>query len=598
VPMPDDKRGGRSSGPALRPISASRPPPQIPSMGDSDLPLPSDRRAGSSFKAFAPVTGALAEKLQEWKEAQLPEEQLIQFHRTAFGALAALLALQALAPTAVPSLWWAFISQPLILQFPSNVVGGFWYVLGVTLWLSYGAYHVTQGALLSRTRSGWPWSPMQTLGFALIPLYNVYGSWVLFKEAFTRLGAESEQQGRVVQARSALLGAMLLILVTWGLQLASDLGLEIPDIGIQSAAWARAAAELATLGLAFSMMRKVIHRLTEEGGYYPEEGEEPSHPLSRGPSGPASGLTIMVLMMLLIGGITIYYSRREALECPLGASLTTTAIGSGQRALYCAKDGFPEGPWRVRTKAGVEQFSYRKGEINGEYRSWYPGGQLRETGAYFGKKKAGQWTYFSETGVKLEEVQYSESLKDGISVKYFANGKVAEQRNYTMGKLNGKFTAFHENGAKAEQGEYKDGNKVGHWSSWNPSGLSVEEKDYTPVKGDRDSAGTQGAPGSTETPGTPGTQVAGAVEAPAPAPTLHEVTEQRFFAGRTPEWWGDRLTRLKQRVQTGDLEARVYDLTKRRAQLNGLEVMDAQSEVKVRVALTASAPPPQGGGKP
>ncbi|HZN91340.1 MAG TPA: hypothetical protein VFB81_01495, partial [Myxococcales bacterium] len=250
------------------------------------------------------------------------------------------------------------------------------------------------------------------------------------------------------------------------------------------------------------------------------------------------------------------------------------------------------------TKAGVEQFSYRKGEINGEYRSWYPGGQLRETGAYFGKKKAGQWTYFSETGVKLEEVQYSESLKDGISVKYFANGKVAEQRNYTMGKLNGKFTAFHENGAKAEQGEYKDGNKVGHWSSWNPSGLSVEEKDHTPVKGDRASAGTQGAPGSTETPGTPGTQVAGTVEAPAPAPTLHEVTEQRFFAGRTPEWWGDRLTRLKQRVQTGDLEARVYDLTKRRAQLNGLEVMDAQSEVKVRVALNASAPPPQGGGKP
>ena len=99
-------------------------------MEESDLPLPSDNR-GATHKVLAPLRGALAEKLREFQESQLPEEQLVQFHRTAFGFLVAFLLLQAAAPTAVPSLWWAFISQPLLLHFPSNLVGGFWYVKAV-----------------------------------------------------------------------------------------------------------------------------------------------------------------------------------------------------------------------------------------------------------------------------------------------------------------------------------------------------------------------------------------------------------------------------------------------------------------------------------
>jgi hypothetical protein len=568
------------------------------------------------------LQGVLGEKLEAFRElqqSQLPEDQLIQFHRMAFGALVALLLLQAAAPTAVPSLFWAYISQPLLRHNPSNTMGGFWYGMGVALWLAYGLYHVTQGALLGRTHSRWPWSPMRTLGLALIPLYNVYGSWHLFSEAFQRLARESDKQGRAVQAKSALTAAMAMIGASWGMQLAADLGVEIPDVVIQGAAWARAAAELAALGLAFSMMIAVTRKIADEGSVELEEGESP-HPLSQGPSGPSPGLTLTTLVGVAVFGLVIYYAKKEGLECPPGASLTTTPIGSGERALFCAKDGVPEGPWRVRTKdGGAEEFMYVAGRISGAYKTFYPSGAVRETGSFNDKRKTGNWVRFSEDGTKLQQETYLNDLLEGTSVKFFPNGQASEQRTFAGGKLNGKYFAFHGNGKKSEEGDYWDGNKIGHWTTWNETGTVMEEKDYargravaaaaspgtmvmaqqgTPVA-PMPTTGSPGAPGTTVIAGTPGATVepdqpgtAAPVSLP-PSTSFREVTEHRFFAGRTQEWWEDRLTRIKQRVGAGELDAKVYALTKRRAQLNGLEVMDAQDQVKVRIAVTASAP--QGG---
>ncbi|HYV47486.1 MAG TPA: hypothetical protein VFA20_21650 [Myxococcaceae bacterium] len=605
--MPDQKRGSSPPGPASRPVaSAARPPPKVrassspkpalPNLDESDLPLPSDNRS-PGIKALAPLHGAFTEKLREWQQAQLPEEQLFQFHQMAFGALAFFIILQAVAPTAAPSLWWAFISQPLILGFPSNALGGFWYVMGVALWLAYGAYHVTQGAILSRTQSRWPWSPLRTLGLALIPLYNVYGSWVLFSEAFQRLESESDKPGRGRQAKSALMGAMAMIGATWGLQLASDLGLEIPEIAVQASGWARSAAELATLGLGFFMMRAVIRKVGEEGPVDLEEGEDP-YPLSRGTAGPGPRLTLTVMVGLLVFGIAVYVSKRESLECGKGGSLTTTSVGSGERALYCQRDGFPEGPWRVRTKNGLEQFNYTGGKILGPYTLFYPDGTPKVTGSLNEKKKVGTWTTFGPDGMKTEQVSYANDKLEGPSVKFFPDGKVAQQKNYRMDKLEGKYLAYHPGGAKAEEGDYVAGQKVGRWMSWNPQGLVVEDKDWgKPGAPGTNATGVasqqnpeQGGP-TTQTGGTPGTTAGPAPQTPALA--VREVTEHRFFAGRPLEWWEDRLTRIKQRVGTGDLDAKVYELTKKRAQANGLEVMDAQQQVKVRVAATAS--PPQGG---
>ena len=193
---------------------------------------------------------------------------------------------------------------------------------------------------------------------------------------------------------------------------------------------------------------------------------------------------------------------------------------------------------------------------------------------------------------------------EGPSVRFFPNGQISEQRTFSGGKLDGRYIAFHETGKKAEQGEYKNGNKVGHWTTWNASGLVEEEKDYTPgqpaaatpVAGGTPSGPT---PAATTTGPTAVAAVAGTEPPVAVAPTMpttpttplpetaiREVTEHRFFAGRTQAWWEDRLTRIKQRVGAGELAAKMYELTKRRAQLNGLEVMDAQAEVKVRIAAT------------
>ena len=262
--MPDHRRGrgqnpSKGQAPRSPPLEIRSPaqlrsqaqsPRSLPSLEESDLPLPADRRI-VAFKALAPYTEAISAKLQELKQAELPEEQLIQYHRIALGAQVAFLLLQALAPTAVPSLWWAFVSQPILGGVPTNTLHGFWYLMGIAFWIVYAVYHVTQGALIRRTESGWPWTPPQAAGLALVPFLNVYGSYVLFSEATSRLGRETGVQGRAGQAKSAVLGALLLSVVCWGLLLARDLGVDIPLLALQVAQWLRAAAQIATLGLTY-----------------------------------------------------------------------------------------------------------------------------------------------------------------------------------------------------------------------------------------------------------------------------------------------------------------------------------------------------------
>jgi hypothetical protein len=358
---------------------------------------------------------------------------------------------------------------------------------------------------------------------ALIPLYNIYGSWVLFSEAIQRLARESDKKARGRQARSALVGAMAMIAVAWGLQLADDLDVDIPPVALQAAGYARAVAQLATLGLAFSMMWLVMRKVADEGPVELEEGEDP-HPLSRGAAGPAPGFTATALALSLVLGVTVYVARRESLVCGPGASMTTTSIGSGERALYCQKDGVPEGPWRVRTKNGLEEFTYAGGLRLGRYTLWYPDGKtVKERGSLNDKKKTGAWMTYASNGNLLEQKSYSNDVLEGSATKYHPNGKVAEQRAFHQGKLEGKFVAFHENGQKAEEGQYQGGEKVGHWTAWSAQGLVLEDKDYGSKAGGT-AAGTTpgGVAGNPQVSGTqPGTAPVqqGPAVASAPRPT-------------------------------------------------------------------------------
>ena len=73
--------------------------------------------------------------------------------------------------------------------------------------------------------------------------------------------------------------------------------------------------------------------------------------------------------------------------------------------------------WTTWYKNGNKklQATYFNGKLNGKYTSWYDGGIIKEKdGDYLENKKHNKWTYWSNKGQKIEEVNYD----NGTTVSY------------------------------------------------------------------------------------------------------------------------------------------------------------------------------------
>ncbi len=96
--------------------------------------------------------------------------------------------------------------------------------------------------------------------------------------------------------------------------------------------------------------------------------------------------------------------------------------------------------------------------------SKYGNGQLKYSGAYKKGMKSGKWTSWSETGKKIEEVNYFKDKKNGAISKWYENGNIALKGYYKMGAKHGDFNTYFENGNLKSQGKYKNGVREGVWS--------------------------------------------------------------------------------------------------------------------------------------
>jgi antitoxin component YwqK of YwqJK toxin-antitoxin module len=132
-------------------------------------------------------------------------------------------------------------------------------------------------------------------------------------------------------------------------------------------------------------------------------------------------------------------------------------------------------------------------------------GELSATGAYYDKKKDGEWKYFGSQEKLVMQEMYNKGLKNGIAIKYYPSGKIVEELEWKNGKMNGKWNRYYEDGTiriksmhnndmrtgdfivyypdkKIElKGAYKNDLKEGKWIFYSPKGVVEKEMEF--VKG-------------------------------------------------------------------------------------------------------------------
>ena len=77
--------------------------------------------------------------------------------------------------------------------------------------------------------------------------------------------------------------------------------------------------------------------------------------------------------------------------------------------------------------------SYNRGKFEGEYRVFYPNGNLEQLGVYTANIMEGTWTRFYETGEPMEEVVFVDNNENGPFKEYYQNGHLKAEGYYKDG---------------------------------------------------------------------------------------------------------------------------------------------------------------------
>ncbi len=126
------------------------------------------------------------------------------------------------------------------------------------------------------------------------------------------------------------------------------------------------------------------------------------------------------------------------------------------------KNGNLDGEYKEFYPGGQlqDEVDYKNGLKNGIYKEYYededdvnktyvngkPEGQLEEEVIYVNGKKEGVDKFYNHNGSTTEEQSYKDGLLDGIEKLYGGDGKLMFETNYKDGKENGIMKAYDVNG--------------------------------------------------------------------------------------------------------------------------------------------------------
>ena len=149
-----------------------------------------------------------------------------------------------------------------------------------------------------------------------------------------------------------------------------------------------------------------------------------------------------------------------------------TLNGIYSQAHGSIRKGLLNGLWTYWDNKGnlLESRNYNNGILSGAFSSYHISGQKLSSGRVIGSNNNGdiimdgKWSFWNEDGLLIEEVDYSNGLRNGITKYLSPDGKQSAEILYQKGiPWKGKWISWFSNGIEKEAGNYDDGNKVGSW---------------------------------------------------------------------------------------------------------------------------------------
>ena len=139
---------------------------------------------------------------------------------------------------------------------------------------------------------------------------------------------------------------------------------------------------------------------------------------------------------------------------------------------------------------GKNQGSFKNGEYDGAWVSYYKDGQLDYKGNYKNGEKDGAWVSYHNNGQLSSKGNYKNGEYDGAWVSYGKNGSLNYKGDYKNGEKDGAWVSYYDyesyggldsygsNDQLESKGNYKNGKREGTWVSYDEDGTV-----YTPWTG-------------------------------------------------------------------------------------------------------------------
>ena len=159
------------------------------------------------------------------------------------------------------------------------------------------------------------------------------------------------------------------------------------------------------------------------------------------------------------------------LSCVLCSGIKKTYSKSGEITVKAIKN--PDKTiTRVFYSKGKEisrQIQDRNGDViktvgkipDGAVKEYYESGKLMEEADYKNGKREGISKWYYENGLLKGERNYKDGKLDGIIKWYYSTGSLGTEFNYKSGKLEGLTKLYWENGNIKAEHNYKDGKRDG-----------------------------------------------------------------------------------------------------------------------------------------